>query len=86
MEQPQHQRKIKLLWDFRGPDAERIAEHHAVHLKEYIKNHNLELDICGIEKPSEKHTVAFMVIKESELETTRKALKPHRGQVYEEKN
>jgi len=28
-------RKIKLLWDFRGPDAKATAEHHTIHLKEF---------------------------------------------------
>ncbi|MEY2922072.1 MAG: hypothetical protein RL108_694, partial [Bacteroidota bacterium] len=23
--------KIKLIWDFRGPDAAKIAEHHEIH-------------------------------------------------------
>ena len=27
--------KIKLLWDFRGPDAKETAKHHTTHLKEY---------------------------------------------------
>ena len=28
-------RKLKLIWDFRGPDALKTAEHHEIHLKEY---------------------------------------------------
>jgi len=28
-------RKIKLLWDFRGEDAKEIAKHHTIHLKEF---------------------------------------------------
>ena len=26
-------RKIKLIWDFRGPDAQATAEHHTIHLR-----------------------------------------------------
>jgi hypothetical protein len=29
-------RKIKLIWDFRGPASAKTAEHHEIHLKEYI--------------------------------------------------
>ena len=29
-------KKIKLIWDFRGQTAQKIAEHHVMHLKEYI--------------------------------------------------
>jgi len=28
-------RKIKLIWDFRGPEALEIARHHVVHLEEF---------------------------------------------------
>ena len=28
-------RKIKLLWDFRGEDAKETAKHHTIHLKEF---------------------------------------------------
>ena len=27
--------KIKLIWDFKGEDAKKIAEHHQIHLKEF---------------------------------------------------
>ena len=38
-------RNLKLIWDFKGPDALKIAQHHEIHLKEYIElkkdsNHN----------------------------------------------
>ena len=29
--------KIKLLWDFRGPNAKKIANHHLKHLKDFFK-------------------------------------------------
>ena len=30
-------RQIKLIWDFRGAAAEKTAEHHVIHLKQYIE-------------------------------------------------
>ena len=27
------QKKIKLIWDFRGPESAKTAEHHEIHLK-----------------------------------------------------
>ena len=33
--------KIKLIWKFSGPDADHIAKHHLVHLKEYIEKENI---------------------------------------------
>jgi len=77
-------RKIKLIWDFRGPAALRTAEHHEKHLKEYIAIEALELDITGHHHVNEMHSYAFMVINESQMISIRDALKPHRGEVYKE--
>ncbi len=77
-------RKLKLLWDFRGPDALKIAEHHEIHLKDFIKLEQTELNITGFEALNEVHAIAFMVVNESEMKSIRDALKPHRGQVYVE--
>ncbi len=77
-------RKLKLIWDFRGPDATKIAEHHVVHLKQYIKVEQLQLDIAGVEVINDMHTIAFMVVNEAQMKPIRDALKPHRGQIYME--
>ena len=79
------ERKLKLIWDFGGPDGARTAEHHVTHLKEYIKNHDVSMNITGVESMSENHSIAFMVVKEAEMRKVRDDLKPHRGQVYIEK-
>lgn len=76
-------RKLKLIWDFKGPDAEITAQHHAVHLKEYLNTHQLSLNIVGSEKLSEAHAIAFLVVTDAEMRPVRDALKPHRGQIFE---
>ena len=76
-------RKLKLIWDFRGPDASKIAEHHLIHLKEYIAIHTISTHATGIEHIHELHALAFMVVAEEDMKPIRDALKPHRGQVYE---
>lgn len=86
MAQEDKQRKIKLIWDFHGPEAERTAEHHALHLKEFIKTNNVSLNITGFEIVRQGYCMAFMVVKEEEMKPVRDALKPHRGQVYEERH
>ncbi|MGM5470080.1 hypothetical protein ACS386_07355 [Flavobacteriaceae bacterium LMO-SS05] len=78
-------RKIKMIWDFRGPDALKIAEHHEKHLKEYIATHKILIDITGFEALSNLHAVAFMVVEEKDVNPIRSDLKPNRGQVYESK-
>jgi hypothetical protein len=75
-------RRLKLIWDFRGPEAERIAAHHNVHLKEYIKIEKVKDAFTGLETISEMHAIAFMVVNENQMQPIRDALKPHRGQVY----
>ncbi len=74
--------QIKLIWDFRGPHAIQTARHHAIHLKEYVDIEKLELDNTGYEVISEMHSIAFMIVNESDMATVRDALKPHRGQLY----
>ena len=75
-------KNIKLVWDFRGPDAAKIAEHHEVHLKEDIAIENIPLNITGYEIINELHAIAFMVVTEENMITVRDALKPHRGEIY----
>ncbi|GAA4957039.1 hypothetical protein [Algibacter aquimarinus] len=77
-------RKLKLIWDFRGPDALKIAEHHEIHLKDYISIQKLDIKITGTEKINDMHVVAFLVVDERDMKPIRDALKPHRGQVYAE--
>lgn len=76
-------RKLKLIWDFRGPVGQKTAEHHLIHLKEYIEIKKLDITITGTETLSEMHSIAYLVVDESEMKPIRDALKPHRGQVYE---
>ena len=77
-------RKIKLIWDFRGPASAKTAEHHEKHLKEYIAIEKLPLNITGFNILNEMHATAFMVVTDDYMITVRDALKPHRGEVYEE--
>lgn len=77
-------RQLKLIWDFRGPDALQIAKHHTIHLNEYISIENLDLNITGHEAISDMHAIAFMVVNEKEMKPIRDALKPHRGQIYQQ--
>ena len=75
-------RKIKLIWDFRGAVSAKTAEHHEIHLKEYIQTEKLPLNITGFQIVDEMYAIAFMVVEEANMITVRDALKPHRGEVY----
>ncbi len=77
-------RKLKLIWDFKGPSASQTAAHHEKHLKEFIVLEGLPLNITGHTDLHDMHSIAFMVVPESKMIPVRDALKPHRGEVYEE--
>ena len=76
-------RKIKLLWDFRGPAAAKTAQHHEIHLKEYIQIEKLPLNITAFEIINEMHAIAWMVVDDTTMIQVRDALKPHRGEIFE---
>ncbi|MFK5958722.1 MAG: hypothetical protein QM495_07620 [Lutibacter sp.] len=74
-------RKLKLIWDFKGSFSAKTAEHHCIHLKEFAiieKLHFYEINSLVISK---MHTTAFIIVDESDMKIYRDALKPHRGQL-----
>lgn len=75
-------RKIKLIWDFRGPGAARTAEHYEKHLAEFIIIEELKFDITGFQHITDLHSIAYLVVAEFEMKEVRDTLKPQRGQVY----
>lgn len=76
-------RKIKLIWDFRGEASAKTAEHHEIHLKEFLETEKYSLRITGFEILNEMYATAFLVVEEKDMITFRDILKPHRGEVYE---
>ena len=74
---------VKMIWDFRGPESARIADHHRIHLDDYIRLENLQHCHCGTEKQSEMYHIAYMVVPKEQVPTLRSQLKPHRGQIYQ---
>ena len=42
--------KVKLIWKFYGPDCVKTANHHLIHLKDFIEESNLELFGSGVNK------------------------------------
>ena len=75
-------KEIKLIWDFRGSASAKTAEHHEIHLKEYIIAEKLSPNITGFEVLNEMYAIAYMVVTDETMIQVRDALKPHRGEVY----
>ena len=76
--------RVKLIWDFRGPNAQPIAEHHAKHLVEFASAERLDNPLIGVETISTMHHTAFLVVDKSLMNTLRETLKPTRGQLPDE--
>ena len=74
-------RKIKLIWDFRGPEALEIAKHHIVHLEEFAIKEALTFHEVNIHPVSELYCMAYITVNEKDMITYRDALVPHRGEV-----
>lgn len=71
--------KIKLIWDFRGPNGNNTAIHHEKHLKEFFKIEDKKLFESGTETLNEMHHIAYAIINEENLDEIKKTLKPNRG-------
>ena len=74
-------KKIKLLWDFRGSDALETAKNHTIHLKEFASIENLPCIEIGVTELNPMLCAAFIVVNESDMKVYRDALKPHRGEI-----
>jgi hypothetical protein len=74
--------RVKMIWDFRGPNARQIAEHHLIHLNEFMELEGWDGILSGTETISEMHHTAYMVVMKKDVDVLRNRLKPHRGQVY----
>lgn len=76
--------RIKLLWDFKGPNALKTAEHHVIHLNEFIISEKMADSFTQIQTIHSNHTIAEMIVPNSYMNDLRKRLKPTRGQLYNE--
>jgi len=75
--------RVKLIWDFKGPNAEHIAIHHVKHLEEYVVAEKLQHTICKTQTISPMYHIAYLVVEKKHMNALRESLKPHRGQLYE---
>lgn len=76
--------RVKLIWDFRGPNAEHTAAHHAIHLGEFAASESLQHTLHGSQMLTEMHHLAFLVVEKKHMNDLRDRLKPNRGQLYSE--
>ena len=75
-------KQIKLIWEFRGPNALQTAKHHLIHLKEYMVNESLDFESMEFESQSYFICNAYLITNVDYLQQLRTDLKPNRGQYY----
>ncbi len=76
-------RIIKLIWDFRGLYSQKTAEHHEIHLKDFLKAQDFGKVKTGFEIQNELHSIAYLIVAETYMLLIRDLLKPHRAVVFE---
>lgn len=57
----------------------KTAEHHVIHLVEFLEKENLPGYVCASKSVSDLHAIAYMNVAEEHMVMIRDALIPHRG-------
>ena len=75
--------KIKLIWDFRGPDGKNIAYSSRETFKRIFEIENKKLFKSGTESLNELHHIAYVIILKKDLNEIKLILKPNRGEIVD---
>ena len=76
-------RKIRLIWDFHGGDAQGTAEHHLKHIVQFMEREKLETLRTSVQSANEEHFMACLTVNEKDVIILRDTLKPNRALVVE---
>lgn len=69
---------IRLIWDFFGPDSRRTAEHHGVHLREFLVREGFSSARTGLGSAGEGHGMSWCELAEADAERVASVLRPQR--------
>lgn len=70
---------IKFVWDFYGPDSKSLAEHHLVHLIDFVSLEKILSLNSGVSIESDNYAYSFVILDSSYLEIIKSKLKPHQA-------
>ena len=76
--------RVEMIWEFRGPQALPTAEHHKLHLEEFIQKEMIAESFCELNKYSDQLVTVSLVTPMSMMDDLRQRLKPHKGRRYTE--
>ena len=71
---------IKLIWDFKGPNSDKTAEHFKSHLDQFLKIENKTFSDLGLEIVNDFYSFVFVITSIDDLNFFKEKLKPNRGQ------
>ena len=77
-------RKIKLIWEFSGPDAEETAKNHSAAIEGVIDQEKLEVSISGTEYISHISWLAYLIVLEKNVQVIKGVLKPLRSEIFDD--
>ena len=78
------EKTIKFIWDYYGEPAAKTAEHHSIHLLEFAKAKELEIQKTGWEELKENRAVAFILLLEKDAQAFKDILRPNRAEYFKE--
>ena len=70
--------QLELIWDFFGPRAQGIAEHHAAHVSEFVRREGVTAEV-GARHSGPGHWSAWVLVSEEAALPLRNALRPNRA-------
>ena len=76
--------KVKLTWEFRGPDAAQTAEHYLRHLVTYAEKQGLAVATPEMETVNPYFSLVHLVLPKDESESTIRTLRPRQVVEVEE--
>jgi len=71
--------KVKLIWKFYGPDCVKTANHHLIHLIDFIEENGVEFFENGVDTKKRGLSETYIVVSKENVDSLRKILKPHKG-------
>ena len=71
---------IKLIWDFKGPNSDKTAEHFKSHLDQFLEIENKTFSDLGLETVNDSYSFVFIITSTDDLNFFKEKLKPNRGQ------
>jgi len=71
--------KVKLIWKFYGPDCVKTANHHLIHLIDFIEENGVEFFENGVDTKKSGTSETYIIVSKENVDSLRKTLKPHKG-------